>query len=413
MLQRKKMGTVLVLAAAILLLTGCQEKKPVITDGREVYVKTKDSGKEKEDKKAAEVEEEIKEEVLFLITGINMEGKTITLRSLSNLNEEEYEYNGATYIKDKYGNSTTINQLTAGEMVYAQVKKETVKSIEISDEVFSYSDIHNFLVDQENKTITVGKNSYYYENDIMVFYKNSSISLAEVSDSDTICLKGIDKKVFAIQVEQGHGTVVLENTGNYEGGNITIGNVLSQKITSKMRIEVPEGTHLMSVAKDGYGGSKEITVEANRETAVDLNEFKGEEPKYCTIAFVVEPDNATLYLNGEVVDLSQTMQLKYGTYTVKGKADGYAQWSGKLIVNSEKANIKIELLTEEEQKKAEEKAAEIAKKQAESGKEQEDLVKKFIEELRNNTLSTSTGSTESTSTGTTGSTGTGTSSVIK
>lgn len=409
MLQRKKMGRILALAGALLFLAGCQEKPAAMTDGREVYVKTQDSPKEDE-KEAAETGEAQEKEVLFLVTGINTDGKTISLRSCNNRKEEEYEYNGATYIKDKYGNSMTMEQLASGEMVHAVVKKETVKSIEVSGEVFSYGDIHNFSLDQEKKTITVGKNSYYYENDIMVFYKNSSISLAEISDRDTICLKGIDKKIFAIQVEQGHGTVVLENTSRFEGGNITIGNVLSLDITPEMRIEVPEGNHLLSVAKDGQGGSSEITVEANRETPVDLNELEVEEDKYCTIAFVVEPDSATLYLNEEVVDLSQTLQLKYGTYTLKGKAQGYADWNGRLVVNSEKANIKIELLTEEEQKKAEEKAEETAKKQAESAKEQEENIKKYIEELRSNTLSTGTGSI--TGTGSTSGT-TGTSSVLK
>lgn len=411
MLQRKKTGSILVLAAAILFLAGCQEKKAAMTDGREVYVKSQDSKSDQESQKAAETEDEAAEEVLFLVTGVDTAGKTVSLRSCSNLNEEEYGYTGATYIKDKYGNSMTMEQLAPGEMVNAVIKKETIKSLGISDEVFSYGDIHNFTLDQEKKIITVGKNNYYYENDIMVFYKNSSISLAEVSDSDTICLKGIDKKVYAVQVEQGHGTVVLENTSQFEGGNITIGNVLSLEITPQMKIEVPEGTHLLSVAKDGYGGNREITVEANRETAVDLNELKGEEPRYCTIAFVVEPDTATLYLNGEVVDLSQTLQLKYGTYTLKAKAEGYGDWSGKLIVNSEKANIKIELLTEEEQKKAEEAAAETAKEQASAGKEEIAAVRKYMDELRNNTLSTATdtGST----TGTTGTGSTGTSSVIK
>lgn len=407
----------LFLLAAILILAGCGEKKAAYTDGREVYVK-QDKSQDKSQKEETEPEEQSGEEQLFLVTGLDTEQKKITLKGCNEQEEKEFTYTGATEVKDKYGSNTVMEKLAPGEMVNVELEKDTVKTIQASDEVFTYGEIHNFALDTEAKTITVGKNSYYYGEDIQVFYRNNKISIAEISDRDTICLKGIDKKVYAIQVISGHGTVVLQNTDIFEGGNITIGNVLSMDIEADMRIEVPEGTYLLSVANNGYGGNSEITVEANRETTVNLEELKGEGPKYCTIAFVIEPENATLYLNGEVVDLSQSLQLKYGRYSLSAKAEGYADWNRTLVVNSESANIKIELQTEaeaaEEAEEAQTENQTETNTQTDSNTQTESNTQTDSGELTdavNNLvdyLTTSNSSTAAASTGSTGNTGTST-----
>ncbi len=388
MLQKKRRSLWLALMVLILLLAGCGEKKAALTDGREVYVKEDKTEKPEESDEPKEVSA-ISEETLFLVTKIDTKGKQITLKSYKDEEENEYSYTGGTNIQDKYGSSITMEQLKAGEMVRVKLKKEKVTSIQVSDEVFTYGDIHNFVLNTEEKSITVGKTSYYYEDDIQVFYHNSKISMAEISEQDTICLKGIDKKVYAIQVTSGHGTVVLQNTSLFEGGYITIGNLMSLEIVKDMKIEVTEGEYLLSVVKDGYGGTGEITVEANREVTVNLEELKGEEPKYCTIAFKIEPEDATLYLNGEAVDLSQSMQLRYGTYSLSAKAEGYADWKRTLIVNSKKANLKIELQTEKEAEEEEKEKEEEKEAEVQSSKEEEEAVKKAIQEIRNRTLSTS------------------------
>lgn len=390
----------LFLLTVLLILSGCGEKKDAITDGREVYVK-----QDKTEKEEPELEEQSQEEQIFLVTGLDTERKKITLKGYKEQEEKEYTYTGATDIKDKYGNNTTMEKLASGEMVNVKIEKDTVKSVQVSDEVFTYGDIHNFTLDTEARTITVGKNSYYYGEDVQVFYRNNKISIAEISEWDTICLKGIDKEVYAIQVTNGHGTVVLQNTDMFEGGNITIGNILSLDIEPDMRIEVPEGIYLLSVANNGFGGNSEITVEANRETTVNLEELKGEGPKYCTIAFVIEPENATLYLNGEVVDLSQSLQLKYGRYSLSARAEGYANWDRTLVVNSESANIRIELQTEAE---AEEEAEETQGENQEEETNTQTDSGELTQAVNNlvDYLVTSDGSTTTSGTGSSGSSGT-------
>lgn len=342
-MQKRKLQMIFIIMLLTLILPGCGEKQRRITDGSEVYVKQdKDSADTKE-------EEETQEEgKLFAITGIDTERNIMTLRDCDTMREKPYNYTGATYIRGKYGDNLTVSQISAGDLVNIKVRGETLTNVQISDEVFSYEDLHNFTLDTEERTLTVGGSSYYFDDSILVYHDNSTISLSEISEQDTICMKGIDKQIYTIQVTSGHGTVVLENTEVFQGGYITIGNLMSMKITPQMRIEVAEGSYLLAVANDGYGGSLEITVEANRETKVNLNELKGEGPKFCQIQFKVVPENGNIYLDGEKVDTSQVVEVRYGAHRLTGKADGYADWSRILVVNSKMAEITIELSTDAE-----------------------------------------------------------------
>ena len=124
---------------------------------------------------------------------------------------------------------------------------------------------------------------------------------------------------------------------------ISIGNVEAQIITPNMRLEVPEGTYMLSVANEGYGGSQEITVNRFEEITVDLEPLKGEGPKYCQLRITAEPENTIVTLDGEQLDYSQVQTLKYGVYALKAKAEGYESWSGKLVVSSEEASLSIRL----------------------------------------------------------------------
>ena len=233
------------------------------------------------------------------MTAIDHERSTLTLQDWETTREKPFTYNGATYFKGKYGDNLTVSQISAGELVSVERRGETLTNVQVASDGFSYDDLHNFTLDMEKQIVSVGGSTYFFDDKVAAFHGSSKISLSEISAQDTICLRGIDRQIYTIQVQSGHGTVVLENTDVFQGGYITIGNQLSMKIVPQMRIEVAEGTYLLAVANDGYGGSREITVAANQETVVDLNELKGEGPQFCTIQFKIEPAGGTVFLDGQ------------------------------------------------------------------------------------------------------------------
>ena len=249
-LQKKKINILFLFLLLTVLVAGCEEKKGRITDGSDVYVKPReDDITEEPEEDSEEVTQEL--DTLYAVTGIDTEHGILTLRNCETTREKPFNYTGGTYIKDKYGDNLTIDQISLGELVNIERRGENLTMVQISKDVFSYDDLHKFSLDKEEKSLSVGDSSYFFDPELLIFYNGSRISLSEVSEQDTICLKGMGQQIYVIQVTKGHGTVVLENTDIFQGGYITIGNVVSKKITPQMRIEIPEGSYLLAVAKIG------------------------------------------------------------------------------------------------------------------------------------------------------------------
>ncbi len=110
-----------------------------------------------------------------------------------------------------------------------------------------------------------------------------------------------------------------------------------------MQIEVPEGKYLVTVANNGYGGSREIQVERDKTTSLNLDELKGEGPKVCRITFEVGIDGAVLWIDGKKADYSKPVELAYGVHTISVEAEGYETITERLVVNSKEAEIEIAL----------------------------------------------------------------------
>lgn len=347
-MQKRNIWILSLLLLFVALTAGCGQKERRITDGSEVYVKPQTAAAQDEPKEE-ETEEIQSVEEIYVITAIDEARKMLTLQSCEEPVEIPYEYTGGTYVKDKYGKNLTVSQLSLGELVTIDVQGGKLSLVKIAQDAFSYDDLHNFTLDRDMQSLTVGSSIYYFDKDLLAYYGDRLIPLSELSEQDTVCIKGVGQQIYTLQVTTGHGIVTLENIELFLDGYITIGNVLSQKITPQMRLEVPEGTYLLSVANDGYGGSREITVEADREIKVNLDELKGDGPKLCSVQFEKpEPENAQVFLDGEQVDLTQTIQVRYGEHRLTAKAEGYVDWQRTLIVNSATAKIKIEMTTIEE-----------------------------------------------------------------
>lgn len=349
--MRKRSMSILLLVLLVVLAAGCGERKKRVTDGSDVYVSRQETKTQEkpEDEEQEEPEDKKQEQQdIYAVTAIDLERQILTLRNCQNAVEVPYEYTGGTYIRDKYEHDLTASQLSVGELVTIEQQGEKLTTVQIAKDAFSYDDLYNFTLDREMQSLTVGGSIYYYDDDLLAYQEGSSIPLSELSEQDTVCIKGVGQEIYTLQVMTGHGVVALENTELFLGGYITIGNLLSQKITPQMRVEVAEGTYLLAVANDGYGGSREITVEANKETKVDLDELKGDGPSFCQIEFAVTPENAEVFLDGEQLDFHQPIQVRYGTHHLTAKADGYVEWTRKLIVNSATAKLKIEMTTVEE-----------------------------------------------------------------
>lgn len=310
------------------------------------YTSMNDKNTEKQDEDSLS-ESNITDE-LYLVVKVDSVEETIRVYRYANGLEYQYYYGLETQFLNKYGDYMSVANLEVGDIINILGVDSTGKAttVQMADSVWNYEDITKFSVDEDAGIMQIAGNKYSIAEDCFVFVGDERASFSDISSQDELAVIGVDKKILSVSVTTGHGTLQLENTQLFEGSYLQLGTRIFVEITPAMQMEVPEGEYTLAVANDGWGGSKEITIVQGETTVVDLDEIKGDGPKYCSIQFVVDVEGAQIYLDNELVDYSQVNQVRYGNHSLTVVADGYDTWKRTLCVNSAEATIIISLTSE-------------------------------------------------------------------
>lgn len=298
-----------------------------------------------EDTEALEDTENSTSSSLYILTGIDKNRKVASFQQVKSARQSEYTYDAGTRFLDKYGNTKSIDSFIPGDVAEITVSRDQQKlnSLQLSGDVWVQEDISNYTVDESIHAVTIGQTKYSYDPEMDIFSGNARVSFSSLGKADVLRAVGLDKKLISLAITKGHGYLALANTKLFEGSFICVGDKIFEEVTPNMQMEVPEGTYLVTVANDGYGGSKEVTITREQTTSLNLDELKGEGPKYCKITFDVGVEGAVLKIDGKKKDYSKPVKVKYGIHTIIVEADGYEAITEKLVVNSEEAEIEIAL----------------------------------------------------------------------
>ena len=289
------------------------------------------------------IEESRQDDTIYLVLKVNKKDQLISFGVTDSPRTVQYSYTDGTRILDKYGNFTSISNLKPGRAVVLGTPDSQARltTIQITDRSWYQEEIYRYKIDPSIQMLTIGDTKYHYGENVRVFSGKSEVSMDQIGKNDTICVQGIDKEIISVRVTKGHGTIALTNTDLFEGGWINLGTKIYTTITSNMVMEVPEGTYLLSVANDGYGDTKKVKVKRGQLTTVDLSEYEGEGPSFCEMTFAVHVESARVCVDGEEVDISAPVRIKYGVHQLSVEAQGYDAWTRQLVVHSDKATIEI------------------------------------------------------------------------
>lgn len=299
---------------------------------------------------SSEIKEAAAESELYILRHIDMEQKTADFEKERNGRLSQYTYDTGTKFLDKYGDTKSISSFMAGEVVELQIsdKEQKLKKVQLSSDVWVQEDIVNYSVDSDRHALIIGQTIYSYDPDRKIFSGDTTVGFSDLGEEDELRVIGKDKQILSVAVTKGHGYLTLANTKLFDGSFICVGEKIFQEVSSGLKIEVPEGTHLVTVANNGYGGSREVVIERDKTTSINLDELKGEGPKICKITFHVGVEGAVLLIDGKQADYSVPVELTYGIHTISVAAEGYDTISKKLVVNSKEAEIEIALTSSSE-----------------------------------------------------------------
>jgi len=340
---QKKLLYVGMLMLVIACLAGCAESK-VENEG------TEDTQTEVE-----------AEPSIYLIKRNDVLEEKLTLYSYETGLDYAYTYDSMTQFKNKYGDYISSSAFVAGKIVEIGDRDTNgcLKEIKLTDQVWEYEGVKRFSFDSERGVFSIADTNYSIREQYFIFSNGERINTAQISENDVLTVIGKDTKILSMIVTTGHGTLSLINTELFEGSFLQLNNNIFTMITQNMDMEVEEGVYVLTVANDGWGGTKEIEIVRGETTEVDLEELKGEGKKKGIIHFDIEIEDVSVYVDRELIDHNEGVELTYGMHQIKIEAAGYSDWKKYLVVNSPEATIEIELENDKDSKpKVEEKESE-------------------------------------------------------
>lgn len=348
MKKRKRTGFFLLLLAG-LCLVGCGNSQP-----------------------EQEQEEEIVEQITYrqaladsldeaVIVSIDQEKNSIRFYNLTLGRTYVLTYNGATGMKNKFGDEIVAGQLSEGDMVRITFLKEQklAKSIQLLDDVEISMVDSDFEINKAARTMTFEGEQYSLHKNVALLSMGDQIQIEEINPVDGLKIITRDHEVYAITVATGHGYVRLTGHDAFVDGWVEVGQSYVSKVAEEMLIPVQEGDYVLYISKDGVAGSKEITVTRDEETLVDISELQTElTKKMGKIIFTITPTGAKLTIDGEEVDYSTEVELEYGIHQIKVSAEGYNTLSQYIKVGEPLANINLKLKEPDESDEKEEEKEE-------------------------------------------------------
>lgn len=276
---------------------------------------------------------------------VNAQDETITVYRMDEKDEITLIYDNATAVQDKYGSSLTMSQLNPGEIVDLRYNSELRKAgrVNVSSDIWCYDNVEKHEINEGRGTLQVGSETYRISKETKVFSGQEQISLDQILKQDVLSLKGTGYDVASIIVDKGHGYLKLENEEPLVGGFIEVGQAVIQQISEDMLITVPEGSYVVSLSAEGFQETREITIERNKETVLDLGDIDLPQPVNGRVVFSVYPEQASVAVDGITINTAYPILLSFGLHQVTASADGYDTISEYVNVEGETTTVRLTL----------------------------------------------------------------------
>lgn len=280
-----------------------------------------------------------------VVENVDLEASSVTLYLLDRKEQRTFSYDAATLVQDRHGSALTMAQLALGEVVDIAYNDELSKvgRVTYSMEGFSYDGISNYTLDEERKTVQIGSDIYGMNSNIQVFSGKEQMELSQILKHDIVSFRGIGSEVVSIIVDKGHGYLKLENDQALIGGWVEVGQTVIQQISENMLITVPEGSYTVRLTAGDIEEYREITIERNKETVIDLGDIEVKKPVNGAVTIQVTPVDAEVYIDDVLVNASYRMRLPLGIHKITAKAEGYDAFSEYFEVTEETTIVKMTL----------------------------------------------------------------------
>ena len=289
--------------------------------------------------------DDLEHQSVAMLVGKNTEENRLKFISVDNDNLFELEYNEKTSFLGKHGNYITLEQIPLGEIldVTYSIHSRDLLELQISAEAWTFTDVTKFDINEKEGRMDIAGSTYRLPKTAIVSYGEELATFMDVTNVDTLIVKGWGRKVYSVIVDRGHGYVRLQNDPYFEGGWIEIGQEIIKPVTEEMLIPVPEGEYHIRLTNRGYAAEEDARIERDKEFVLDLSKVDIREVAIGHVEFAIVPDYAQLYIDGEMTDFEERVPLEYGIHRIHIELAGYNSVDTNIRVSDKYANVDIAL----------------------------------------------------------------------
>nr|MCR5311937.1 hypothetical protein [Lachnospiraceae bacterium] len=280
-----------------------------------------------------------------VVTNINTGKNTITFYNYDLRKSYTLNYDSLTRFADKYDTAMSASQLSVGSVVDIKFYKGDKLLVSLSENpnTFTFSDLTGFTIDTGAKVFAYKSDSYKITAGTVLISPDRKMSLQDLNSIDNVTITGFDSEIYCITLNKGHGYMKLKGGEAFVDGYLEVGQGNMELITKDMLLTLAEGDYSVTVTKSGTVAEKQITIEAGKETFLDLSDVKVEEAVMGKIYFDVSPSEAKLYVDGKIVDHSRLQSLSMGLHQLSATADGYDSVTRYFNVGKETSSVEVVL----------------------------------------------------------------------
>lgn len=297
-----------------------------------------------------------------LLVNKDKEENTVTFLNLELGRRYTLSYDGTTRLYDKYGESVSMDQLPKGSIVDVTFlkSKKHLTTMQLSDKAWKYENVERYEINTVRGEVSIGSEVYKLSPNTQYLSGGRDIELMDLNPTDIVSFQGLDSTVLSVTVEKGHGYLRLVNDTNFVGGWIEIGQTQIQRITEDMLLVVAEGSYQVNISHNGGGGIKNVIINRNEETTLDIGDLVIPEPEKGMVIFTLSPSSAEVYIDGVKTSIAEPVTLEYGIHQLIAKADGYKSVTQYIRVNQESVGVNVVLdpIRDEEEEESSENSTE-------------------------------------------------------
>ncbi|NDL66748.1 PEGA domain-containing protein [Anaerotalea alkaliphila] len=255
----------------------------------------------------------------------------------------QLQLEGKVELKNAYGQAITLTDLRPGDILEAKYdERELVpESLLVSGKAWTRADETGVEVDAGSNTIRLGSDRYSYTKELILHYRGEPLEAGRLHPADVLFLRGYQDKVWYVEVLQAHGTIRLENSAAYAGGNLQIDGKPYGTVSADMEVAVTPGIRTVEVVKEGMEPfSATVMVEEWKTAPLDLQEAVTKEG---TLEISLDPGDALATLDGNRVEPDVPLSMAYGSYVLKVSREGFSSHEETVLVDQAYRKLTIRL----------------------------------------------------------------------